>query len=71
MHVGQRSVGDFDWLFSTTNLDDKKDDKSTVSENILNGKVSLLFCHPESFLCEEGRAVLKSSPYIENVSVLW
>ena len=34
---------------------------------VLKGKAQIIFAHPEALLCEEGRKLLKSKVYQENV----
>ena len=41
--------------------------KNAVPENIAKGRINILFSHPESLLCEEGRTLLLSKVYQENV----
>ena len=45
-----------------------EDKKSTeIPQKIKNGRVEILLSHPESLLSEEGRKLLKSKIYLENV----
>lgn len=72
LNVGVLSCSDHDIaipkLFTEKGgcLDDKKK-SNQIQPRIKNGHVEILFSHPESLLSEEGRKLLKSGIYLENV----
>ena len=47
--------------------DDKKSSTKNVSDVIKEAKIDFLFGHPESFLSNQGRSLLKSPPYQRKV----
>lgn len=60
-------------LFSSGDADKKGEEKSNnsllrnISDDIKKGNMKLLYGHPEAFFSEEGRLLLKSKVFQENV----
>ena len=55
-------------LFSTKpTVPEDQNGHQELSNDIINGNLSILFGHPESFLSTDGRNLLKSAPYQKRV----
>ena len=55
-------------LFSTSSSINEDDGKLQIPDDILNGQCSITFAHPEALLTEEGRKLMASQVYQENVA---
>lgn len=54
-------------LFSTSSRINEDDGKLQIPDDILNGRCSIIFAHPEALLSEEGSKLMASQVYQENV----
>ena len=69
--VGKGQVYVTEQFFSTTPSYEGNDNEHTnmqIPEDILNGQCAIIFAHPEALLSKEGRELMTSQVFQENVA---